>query len=86
MRAFESDYLLRQLQNLADTPSPSKEIQSRLREIPKERQEELHRQFRKGKRKDLKIPGAATATALPKTNRVRSNKERTITFPICGFR
>lgn len=30
--------------------------------------------------------GAATAIALPKTNKVLSKIERTITFPICGFR
>ncbi len=30
--------------------------------------------------------GAATLTALPKTNRVRSRIERTITLPICGLR
>ena len=29
--------------------------------------------------------GAATAIALPKTNKVLSKIERTITFPICGF-
>ena len=34
----------------------------------------------------IKAPaGAATETALPKTKRVRSKIERTITFPICGF-
>ena len=30
--------------------------------------------------------GAATTTALPRTNRVLSKMERTSTFPICGFR
>ena len=29
--------------------------------------------------------GAATATARPNTNKVRSKIERTITLPICGF-
>ena len=33
----------------------------------------------------IKIPaGSATETALPKTNKVLSNKERIITFPTCG--
>ena len=30
--------------------------------------------------------GAATTAALPKTNKVRSKIERTITFPVCGRR
>ena len=30
--------------------------------------------------------GAATITALPRTYTVRSSKERTMTFPICGVR
>ena len=30
--------------------------------------------------------GAATAAALPRTKSVRSNTDRTSTFPICGFR
>ena len=30
--------------------------------------------------------GAATETALPRTNNARSNIERVITFVICGFR
>ena len=30
--------------------------------------------------------GAATETARPKTNRVRSSRERRITFPTCGMR
>ena len=29
--------------------------------------------------------GAATETALPSTNKVLSNKDLTITLPICGF-
>jgi len=32
-----------------------------------------------------KPAGAATTTALPKTNKVRSRTDLTITFPICGF-
>ena len=34
----------------------------------------------------IRPAGAATAAALPRTNRVRSNTERTITLPICGRR
>lgn len=38
-------------------------------------------------RSQMSIPvGAATMQALPSTNRVLSNTERTMTLPICGFR
>ena len=50
-------------------------------------QKKFNRHVKRGE-KGIQIiapAGAATATALPKTNKVLSNSERTIVFKICGF-